>query len=79
MTQWQNHIHADQKVLLGKPVIKGTRISVELVLELLAADWSHEMILESYPTITAEDLKAVYLYLRECMELERYFPHPKMV
>ncbi len=59
MTNWQKHIHSDEKVLAGKPVIKGTRISVELILELLSNGWTQEMILESYPNLKSEDIKAV--------------------
>ena len=71
---WKRHIHSDPQILPGKPVIKGTRISVELVLELYAKGWNEETILESYPTITQEDLKAVFFYLHECIQQELYFP-----
>jgi uncharacterized protein (DUF433 family) len=60
--------------LAGKPVIKGTRISVELILELLSNGWTEEMILESYPKLSAEDVKAVFAYLRDCVQQELYFP-----
>ncbi len=53
---WKQHIHSDTSVLLGKPVIKGTRISVELLLELYKNGWSNEMILESYPNLSNEIL-----------------------
>jgi uncharacterized protein (DUF433 family) len=51
---WQEHIVSDQEVLLGKPTIKGTRISVELILELLAAGWTEQQLLESYPHLRAK-------------------------
>jgi len=76
---WKDHIVSDKEVLLGKPIIKGTRISVELILELLASDWSEAMILESYPHITAEDIRAVYAYLQDCMQHEFLFPLPASV
>ncbi|CAN5635978.1 hypothetical protein BH24ACI2_BH24ACI2_07710 [soil metagenome] len=60
--------------MAGKPVIKGTRISVELILELLSNGWTEEMILESYPKLSAEDVKAVFAYLRDCVQQELYFP-----
>lgn len=60
---WKNHIHSDSEILLGKPVIKGTRISVELILELYEKGWIEQMILESYPTLKTEDLRAVFNYL----------------
>lgn len=74
MADWRKHIHSDYAVLAGKPVIKGTRISVELILELFAAGWTEEMILQSYPNLKQDDIKAVFAYLREIVEQELYFP-----
>jgi uncharacterized protein (DUF433 family) len=71
---WQDYIISDNQILLGKPTIKGTRISVELVLELFAAGWTEKQILESYPTITVESLRAVFDYLKACIQQELYFP-----
>lgn len=71
---WQDHIVSDNLVLLGKPTIKGTRISVELILELFSAGWTEKEILESYPIVTAESLRAVFAYLKECIQQELYFP-----
>ena len=59
-----DRITADPKVLGGKPVIRGTRISVELVLELLDAGWTHDQILASYPHLVEDDLAAVLAYSR---------------
>lgn len=59
---WRDYIHTDPKILVGKPVIKGTRLSVELILGLYAAGWTEEMILESYPTLTHEALLAVFAF-----------------
>ncbi len=58
---WQDHIVSDKQVLLGKPIIKGTRISIELILELFATGWTEKQILESYPSISADSLRAVLL------------------
>ncbi|HEX7378863.1 MAG TPA: DUF433 domain-containing protein [Pirellulales bacterium] len=55
---WQDRISVDPKVLVGKPVIKGTRIAVELLMELLAVGWSHEQILKSYPHLTTDEIQA---------------------
>jgi uncharacterized protein (DUF433 family) len=74
---WKEHIISDKEVLLGKPTIKGTRISVELILDLLANGWTEKMIFESYPRLTQNDLKAVFAYLKDCIENELYFPLPK--
>ena len=76
---WKNHITSDFKVLLGKPIIKNTRISVELILELFAEGWNAENILESYPSLTNADLRAVFLYLKECMGQELFFPIKKAI
>jgi len=74
---WREYIHSDTEILLGKPVIKGTRISIELILELLSQGWSHEQLLESYPQLTSVHLNAVYAFLHESIGLELYFPLPK--
>ena len=49
MKNWRDHIISDENVLLGKPTIKGTRISLELILERLADGWTTDDILSSYP------------------------------
>ena len=64
------------KILVGKPTIKGTRLSVEFVLELLAERWSHEQILKSYPQLTDEDIWAVMQYAAEVMKHEKVYPLP---
>jgi len=65
--RWQDYITSDPEVLCGKPIIKGTRLSVEFILNLLAEGWSAEQILENYPTITSENLKAVFAFVAECI------------
>ncbi len=72
--QWQQYIVSDNQILLGKPTIKGTRISVELILEFFSTGWTEKQILESYPTVTAESLRAVFAYLKDCIQQELYFP-----
>lgn len=62
---WKNRIVSDKNVLLGKPIINGTRISVEFILEKLADGWPESKILESYPHLKKEDLQAVFSYLNE--------------
>lgn len=64
---WQDHIISDKDVLLGKPTIKGTRISVEHIVGLLAQGWSEDDILENFPRLTKESLQAVFAYIHECM------------
>jgi len=55
-------IAVNPKILCGKPVIKGTRIPVSLILELLSAGYDSERIIDAYPSLTAEDIKATAEY-----------------
>jgi uncharacterized protein (DUF433 family) len=64
---WQQYIVSEKEVLLGKPTIKGTRISVEYILSLFAQGWTEQMILENYPRLSKESLQATFAYLKECM------------
>ena len=64
---WKDYIVSDKEVLLGKPTLKGTRISVEHIIGLLAQGWSDAQILENYPRLTKESLQAVFLYIQECI------------
>lgn len=57
--KWGNFIHSDPSVLLGKPVVKGTRLSVEFILGLYAEGWTENQILENYPNLTKEILLAM--------------------
>jgi uncharacterized protein (DUF433 family) len=65
---WKERITSDKKVLLGKPVIKGTRLSVEFIISRLADGWTEPMILENYPNLTHEDIQAVFSYINECIK-----------
>jgi uncharacterized protein (DUF433 family) len=65
---WQDRIVSDKNILLGKPTIKGTRISVEFILDRLANGWSEQMLLESYPHLTKLDIQAVFAYLNDCVK-----------
>ncbi len=65
--KWQEYIVSDKEVLLGKPTIKGTRISIEHIVGLLAQGWTENEILENFPRLTKESLQAVFAYIQECM------------
>jgi uncharacterized protein (DUF433 family) len=71
---WQEHISVDPKVLVGKPVVKGTRLAVELIIDLLGKGWTQEQILDSYPNLTAEDIRACLAYASEVLHAERVYP-----
>ena len=68
MINWQIYITTDKDILQGKPIIKNTRLSVEFILERLATGWTEEEIIENYPSLTEESLKAVYSYVYDCMK-----------
>ncbi|MBC1222030.1 DUF433 domain-containing protein [Nostoc sp. UCD121] len=62
---WQQYIHSDPKILLGKLTVKETRLSVEFLLGLFAAGWTEQQVLENYPTLTSEALRAVFAFTVE--------------
>jgi uncharacterized protein (DUF433 family) len=74
MTAPQSSITLDPNVLAGKPVIRGTRLSVEFVIGLMADGWSEADILANYPGIKHEDVLACLSYARETLSSERVFP-----
>ena len=74
---WRNHIEINEKVLAGKPVLKGTRISVEHIIDLLAVGWTDQEIIENYPRITKENLQAVFSYIQEIIQDGLIFQDPQ--
>ena len=73
---WRSRIAIDPKVLAGKPVVKGPRISVEFILELLANGWTVEDILKNCPQLKREDVLAALKYATEVLKEERVYPLP---
>ena len=71
--EWRDHITSDADVLAGKPVVRGTRLSVEFLLGLLAAGWTSEQVLASYAGLTPEALRAVYAFAAEVLQDEAVF------
>jgi uncharacterized protein (DUF433 family) len=67
-------ITLDPKVLAGKPVVRGTRLSVEFVIGLMAEGWNEADILANYPGITHEDVIACLVYARDTLSSEKVFP-----
>ena len=67
---WREHIHADPAILGGKPVIRGTRVSVELVLEYLAEGAGEEAILEAYPHISRDQIRAAVKFAHDFLSDE---------
>jgi uncharacterized protein (DUF433 family) len=66
-------IIVDPKILTGKPVIKGTRLSVDFMLSLLAQGWSENEILTNYPGVVRDDLLACWAYASESLASERVY------
>ena len=71
---WHERIVADPGVLVGKPVIRGTRMAVEFVLDLLANGWSEAEIIKNYPRLTTEDIQACIGYASALLKSERVYP-----
>jgi uncharacterized protein (DUF433 family) len=62
---WRDHISTDPNVLAGKPVLIGTRLSVEFILGLFAAGWTEQQVLENYPHVQPQALQAAFAYAQE--------------
>jgi uncharacterized protein (DUF433 family) len=73
---WKERISVDSEVLAGKPIVKGTRIAVEFILDLLANGWTAETILKNYPQFRKEDITAVLKYATEILTEEKVYPLP---
>ncbi len=70
---WKDRITVDPDILVGKPIIKGTRISVEFVVDLLGRGWSVERILGEYDHLTPEDIQACLAYAGEILKSEKLY------
>jgi uncharacterized protein (DUF433 family) len=69
-----NRITVNPEILVGKPTIRGMRISVEQILDALAAGISEQELLEDYPALESDDIRAVLLYARDIVASERIYP-----
>ncbi len=70
---WEERIAVDPKVLVGKPVVRGTRLAVEFIIDLLAQGWSEQQILDSYPGLSHEDIAACLHYASDVLKSERVY------
>ena len=71
---WKERIVIDPDILTGKPTIKGTRLAVEFIVELLAQGWSEADILRNYPGLTSKDIKACLHYASAVLHAEKVYP-----
>ena len=74
---WQEYIVSDSQILLGKPCIKGTRISVEFIIQLLASGWTEKQVFENYPNIKPYHLQAVFAYIYDSIHDNLVFNYLK--
>jgi uncharacterized protein (DUF433 family) len=63
--KWRDYVHSDPAVLAGKPVVRGTRLAADFLLDLLASGWTREQVLDGYPQLSDEALSAVIAFARE--------------
>ncbi|HZD90092.1 MAG TPA: DUF433 domain-containing protein [Pseudolabrys sp.] len=70
----QARIVVDPAVLAGKPVVRGTRLSVDFIIGLMADGWSESDILQNYPGLTHEDIAACLSYARDVLTSEKVYP-----
>jgi uncharacterized protein (DUF433 family) len=73
-------IHSSPSIMMGKPVIAGTRITVELILEKLAAGESYEQLLEAHPRLTREGIQAALSFAAQALRADVIYPiaeHPR--
>jgi uncharacterized protein (DUF433 family) len=71
---WQERIIIDPEILVGKPVVKGSRLAVEFIIDLLAKGWSDDEILRNYPGLSQEDIRACLSYASEILRAEKIYP-----
>jgi uncharacterized protein (DUF433 family) len=65
---WQDRIIVDPAILTGKPIVKGTRLAVEFILELLAEGWTHEQIEHNFPSLIDGDIPAALHYAADVLK-----------
>jgi uncharacterized protein (DUF433 family) len=75
--EWRDRIVVDPEILVGKPLIKGTRIAVELVIDLLGRGYTKEQVLEQYDHLTPEDVQACLAYAAEVLQSEKVYALPR--
>ena len=74
MGDWQERIVIDPEILVGKPVVRGTRLSVEFIIDLLAQGWPETEILRNYPGLAEEDIHACLAYASSILRAEKVYP-----
>lgn len=73
---WEGHIHSDPSIMLGKPVVRGTPLTVEFVLDQFAGGWSEQEVVENYPRLSPDALRAAFACAAESIRVQTRFPVP---
>jgi uncharacterized protein (DUF433 family) len=76
MNEWKDRIIRNPEVMVGKPIVKGTRITVEFILDRLSAEGSMEKVLSDYPHLTREDILAALAYARDALSTDEVILAP---
>ena len=71
---WRTRIVIDPQILVGKPTVRGTRLAVEFIIDLLAQGWTEAEILHNYPGLTHEDVQACLSYASATLRAEKVYP-----
>ncbi len=71
---WRKFIESDPKIMMGTPVVKGTRITVELILEKIASGESFEQVIEAHPRLTVEAIRASIAFAAENLRADVIYP-----
>ena len=74
---WRERVVVDPEILVGKPVIRGTRIAVEMVIELLGRGYTQEQVLQQYDHLVPEDIQACLAYAAEILQSEKVYALPR--
>jgi len=70
---WQERITTNPSIMIGKPVIAGTRLTVMFILDVLAQGWSVDEILRNYPSLETEDIRACLAYASDVLSAEKVY------
>ena len=71
---WEERITIDPDILVGKPIIKVTRLAVEFIIDLLAQGWPEAEILRNYPGVQSADIQACLAYASQVLKAEKIYP-----
>jgi uncharacterized protein (DUF433 family) len=78
MNEWQDMIVSDPNIMMGKPVVAGTRVTVELILEKLAAGESLQQLIEAHPRLTVAAVSAALAFAAAALRADVVYPTPSL-